>query len=465
MLPAGFLQQLKDALGDAALLTDSADCVAYSVDNSKQQALPQAVVLPRSHEQVAACIRLAHQRRVPVTARGRGTNTTGASVPIAGGLVMSLERMNRIISVRPADRLLECEAGALNGEVQTAAGQHGLFWPPDPTSAGYSSVGGNLACGAGGPRAVKYGTAKDHVLGLRAVTGDGTSIRTGCKTTKGVVGYDFTRLLVGSEGTLAIITEATLRLTAKPPLLRTLRACYQDVQSAALAVSRIMAQPLLPCALEFMDGTAVRLAQNYRDTGIPPATGAVLLLQADGDQQTIEAVVSAVAAAAGGNGLVQWQAATDQQQADDLWACRKALSPALRSLAPKKINEDVAVPVSRIPELIAGLQQLAERHQVQIVNFGHAGNGNIHVNLLGNPDDAAELRRMHACLDEVFRLVLELEGTLSGEHGVGLAKRDFVAWEIQPETLALMRSVKAQFDPAGILNPGKTLPDAAPTDS
>ena len=162
---------------------------------------------------------------------------------------------------------------------------------------------------------------------------------------------------------------------------------------------------------------------------------------------------------------MQWQAATDQQQADDLWACRKALSPALRSLAPKKINEDVAVPVSRIPELIAGLQQLAERHQVQIVNFGHAGNGNIHVNLLGNPDDAAELRRMHACLDEVFRLVLELEGTLSGEHGVGLAKRDFVAWEIQPETLALMRSVKAQFDPAGILNPGKTLPDAAPTDS
>lgn len=450
---------LPGAVNGAEVLTDAADCLAYSYDNSKQQALPQAVVLASAHEQVVALARYCQQRRIPLTCRGRGTNTTGATVPLHGGVVLSLERMNRIESVRAGDRMLRCQAGALNGDVQAAAAEFGLFWPPDPTSAGFSTVGGNLACGAGGPRAVKYGTAKDNVLGLVAVTGSGDTIRTGCSTTKGVVGYDLTRLLVGSEGTLAIITEATLKLVPKPPLTQTLRACYVDVESAAAAVARIMAQPQIPCALEFMDGDAVMLAQAHRDTGVPPGTGAILLLQADGETGTLPAAVAAIRAAADGPGLVQWSAAADEQQAIDLWACRKALSPALRSLAPKKINEDVAVPVTRVPELISGLKALAAEHQVRIVNFGHAGNGNIHVNLLGNPDDPAELARMHRCLDAVFDLVLKLEGTISGEHGVGMAKRPFVGREIDAITLELMRQIKRLFDPAGILNPGKTLPD------
>lgn len=454
-----WLAGLGPATTGATVLTDPADCLAYSYDNSKQQALPQAVVLAASHEQVVALARYCHQHRIPLTARGRGTNTTGATVPLHGGVVLSLERMNRIESVRPGDRMLRCQAGTLNGDVQAAAAEFALFWPPDPTSAGFSSVGGNLACGAGGPRAVKYGTAKDNVLGLVAVTGTGETIRTGCNTTKGVVGYDLTRLLIGSEGTLAIITEATLKLVPKPPLQQTLRACYADVETAAAAVARIMAQPQIPCALEFMDGDAVMLAQRHRDTGVPDGTGAILLLQADGEAQTLPAAVAAIREAASGDGLVQWSAAENDAEAEDLWACRKALSPALRSLAPKKINEDVAVPVTRVPELVSGLKALAATHQVRIVNFGHAGNGNIHVNLLGNPDDAAELARMQRCLDAVFDLVLRLEGTISGEHGVGMAKRPFVAREIDATTLGLMRQIKGLFDPAGILNPGKTLPD------
>ncbi|MEO6624922.1 MAG: FAD-linked oxidase C-terminal domain-containing protein [Burkholderiaceae bacterium] len=315
-----------------------------------------------------------------------------------------------------------------------------------------------MACNAGGPRAVKYGTARDNILGLRAVTATGTTIKTGCYTTKGVVGYDLTRLIVGSEGTLAIITDAALKLLPKPQRVRTLRACYRDVDTAAAAVARIMAQPETPCALEFMDADSVRLAEDYKPTGTPAGTGAILVIEVDGHAETIGTAVSAVSTAAMGEGLVDLKAAANDAESASLWACRKALSPALRTLAPNKINEDVAVPVSRLPELIAGLSVLSRQHDVRIVNFGHAGNGNIHVNLLGDPSDPKQKDAMHRCLEDAFRLVLSLEGTISGEHGVGIEKRDYVGWEIAAETLALMRDIKKVFDPKGVLNPGKCLP-------
>jgi D-lactate dehydrogenase len=455
-LADSLLRRCREILPPERFLTDSSDCLAYGYDNSRRVALPQAVAFALTHEEVLALVKACVEHGVPLTARGRGTNTTGASVPIAGGIVLSLERMNRILRISPGDRLIECEAGVLNGDVQAAAAAHGLFWAPDPTSAGYSSVGGNLACGAGGPRAVKYGTARDNVLGLRAVTGAGVSIRTGCYTTKGVVGYDLTRLLIGSEGTLAVITAAALKLLPRPESRRTLRAAYRDVHAAAAAVARIMGQPQLPSALEFMDGDAVLLAQQYQDTGIPAATGALLLIEADGAPESISAAVSALSQAAGGEGLVELRSAADDAEAEALWACRKALSPALRKLAPKKVNEDVVVPVTRLPELIAGLAELSRRHGIRIVNFGHAGNGNIHVNLLA--DESTKTQAIGACLQEVFRLVLSLEGTISGEHGVGIDKRDYVAWEVESDTLALMHQLKLVFDPKGILNPGKTLP-------
>jgi D-lactate dehydrogenase len=391
-------------------------------------------------------------------ARGRGTNTTGASVPIHGGLVLSLERMNRLLRYQPDDRLLECEAGMLNGDVQAIAARDGLFWAPDPSSAGYSSVGGNLACGAGGPRAVKYGTSREAVLGLRAVSGAGVTFSSGGNTTKDVVGYDLTRLLIGSEGTLAVITEATLKLLPKPALSRTLRAAYLTVADASAAVARIMKQPQLPSALEFFDGDATQLARENGSGDVPARTGALLLMTVDGDLATLDAAATAVAEAAVGAGLIELRTAATADEAERLWLARKALSPALRRLAPKKVNEDVAVPVSQLPALIDGVGALAQRHGLRIVCFGHAGNGNIHVNLLANPDNSAQLAAIEACLADLFRLVLDLGGTLSGEHGVGIDKRRFVAWQIDAPTLELMRQIKRVFDPAGILNPGKTIP-------
>jgi D-lactate dehydrogenase len=353
------------------------------------------------------------------------------------------------------------EPGVLNDDLQRAAAAHGFFWPPDPTSAAACTIGGNLAYNSAGPRAVKYGTPRENTLGLAAVTGAGEAIRTGVRTTKGVVGYDLTRLIIGSEGTLALITQATLKLTPIPEARRTLRAAYAGIHAAAAAVSAVMAQPVTPCALEIMDGAAIETVRRWTDLPLPAGAGALLMIEVDGQDACIEHAAAAVGDAARVPGLLELRQARDAEEVAALWKARKALSPALRHIAPKKINEDLVVPVSRMGEFIEGLADLSRRHGVQIVNFGHAGNGNIHVNLLVDPDRGDELARAHACLEGVFDLVLALGGTLSGEHGVGLEKRDYVGREIDPAALALMRAIKAQFDPRGILNLGKTLPLAS----
>lgn len=450
------LQALADESRD--LLTDPADCWPYGYDNSRRHACPQAVFFARHHDQVADLVRLCHATGTPVTARGTGTGTTGATVPLTGGIVVSFERMARIIEIDAENRYARVEPGVTNQALQDAAAEYGLFWPPDPTSAGISTLGGNLAYNSAGPRAVKYGTPRENTLGLTAVTGTGDTLRTGTLTTKGVVGYDLTRLLIGSEGTLALITGATLKLTPLAESRRTLRALYRDIHSAARAVSAIMGQPVTPCALEFMDRAALEMVRNHEDPGLGEETGALLMIEVDGPAHCIDEAARTVAVAARNEGSLEVEVATTRQEVERLWRVRKALSPALRNVAPKKINEDVAVPVSRLPELIGGLEALAAGHGITIVNFGHAGNGNIHVNLLVDPDDPEEMRRAGSCLEAVFALVLELGGTLSGEHGVGLEKRDFVASEIDPVALDLMRRIKRQFDPAGILNPLKALP-------
>jgi len=459
-LNKAFLQRLADILGADGLLTDEAECWPYGYDNSRRHGLPDAVALPTRHEQVAEIVRLCNEFEVSMIPRGRGTGTTGATVPLEGGLVISLERMNRILEIRPEDRYMVVEPGVTNQQVQEAAGQHGFFWPPDPTSAAFCSVGGNLAYNSAGPRAVKYGTPRENTLGLRAVLGNGEALRTGVHTSKGVVGYDLTRLLIGSEGTLALITEATLKLTPLPETKRTLQIIYRDIRSAAEAVSAIMAQPVVPHALEFIDGKAIDMIRDYSTAYLPAAAGALLMVEVDGSASDIDQAVEAVAKAARNDGLLELKAPTEAAEIQALWATRKALSPALRKIAPKKINEDVVVPVSRIPELIEGLNSLSGEFRLPIVNFGHAGNGNIHVNLLVNPDDSEEMARAEVCLQRVFQLVLGLNGTLSGEHGVGLEKRDFIAMELDPVSLSLMRRIKQQFDPKGLLNPHKMLPDA-----
>ncbi|HEY6941426.1 FAD-binding oxidoreductase [Dokdonella sp.] len=455
MLPAAALAELQRVFATGALSTDPADCLVYGYDNSRRQAMPDAVAFPTSHEQVVALVRLCGEHRVPLVARGRGTNTTGASVPTDGGVVASFERMNRILRIDVDDRVAVVEPGLLNGDLQAALVPHRLFWAPDPTSAPFCTVGGNIACNAGGPRAVKYGATRDNVLALRAVAGNGMDFRCGTPTTKGSTGYDLVRLLVGSEGTLALVTEATLKLLPLASAKRTLRATYADVGAAARAVARIMAQPVAPCALEFLDDECLRLARGHGGDAIPLA-GAMLVIEVDGEADALGAAVDAVARAARGAGLMELAIADGDAEVAALWAARKALSPALRTLSPNKINEDVVVPVSRVPELVAATRTIAAKHALPIVCFGHAGNGNLHVNLLPR-DDAEQARAMDA-LDELFDAVIRLDGTLSGEHGIGLAKRDFMPRALDAHALDLMRAVKAQFDPLGILNPGKLLP-------
>jgi D-lactate dehydrogenase len=464
-LPQTLCRDMATLLGDAWLRDDS-ERLAYAYDNSRKLAVPDAVALPTTRAQVLALVRACRAHKMPLVARGRGTNTTGATVPVAGGVAVSFERMDRILDIRPGDRCAVVEPGVLNGDLQRALRPHGLFWPPDPTSADYSTIGGNLACNAGGPRAVKYGASRDNVLALTAITGAGELIHCGSATTKGATGYDLQRLLVGSEGTLALIVEATLKLAPLPTQRRTVRALYRDVASAAAAVARLMAQPTTPSMLEFMDGDCVRVARDAGVAGLPAEAGALLLLEADGDADTLPHAVEALMRAAEGpstgsgqaNGLVALDDAADEAASANLWAARKALSPALRTLAAGKINEDVVVPVSRIPDLVAGVQALAREFALPIVSFGHAGNGNLHVNILFDPDDAAQSQRARDALARVFALALALGGTLSGEHGIGLAKREFMPQAIDAPTLALMRQLKTAFDPDGILNPGKLLP-------
>lgn len=450
-----FAAGLSDILAPEQILSKAADCLAYGYDNSRIQVSPEAVVFPHDHEQVLAVVQLCNQHHVALTARGRGTGTTGGSVPLRGGVVLSTEQMQKVIACHPDDRYITVQPGLSNQAVQEIVAEHGYFWPPDPSSAAYCSIGGNLAYNSAGPRAVKYGTPRENVLGLRAVTGDGKSIRTGVFTTKGVVGFDFTRLLIGSEGALAIITEATLKLTPLAEDKRILQAIYRDIESATRAVAEIMKQPIIPCALEFIDGTAIDLIRKNSDITFPEAAGAMLMIELDGAQQHLAADVEKITAVASNHGLLSLTAAETAEQAGALWNARKALSPALRNVAPNKINEDIVVPVSNIPALIHGLEELSAKHAIPIVNFGHAGNGNIHVNLLYDPENPLQAKNIDACLSQVFDLTLQLDGSLSGEHGVGISKQTFVARELDATSLKLMQQIKNNFDPNNILNPDK----------
>lgn len=454
---------------------------AYGMDNSRLHHPADIVVFPLSHEEVVVLVQAARKHRVPLTTRGRGTGTAGGSVPIHGGLVVVMDRMNAVLEFRPEDRLIRIQTGIINAELQRVLGGAGFFWPPDPTSNALCTVGGNLGCNAAGPHAVKYGTTRENVLGLKAVAGTGDTIIAGTETTKGVVGYDLTRLLIGAEGTLGIITEATLKLTPMPDARCLIRAFYRDMHAASQAVSRLMNQPATPAAIEFIDGNALNLmrhhAQNPEALAIPETAGALLMIEVDGTRDALESQTEMIQQAARGPLTPDQPESTDDNSAADpdaplslviartpdemalLWSARKALSPTLRHVAPKKINEDVVVPVSRIPVLIGELDKISLRHAVTIVNFGHAGNGNIHVNLLIDPEDPAQRAAAETALAEVFSTVLSLGGTLSGEHGIGAVKRAYIREEIAPETLALMHGIKRVFDPDGILNPGKKIPD------
>lgn len=451
-----FLKKLKKIYSSNTLLTDPNSCWAYGSDNSRRHALADAVCFATQETQVQDTVLLCNDYHIAITTRGRATGTTGAAVPSTGGLVLSLERFKSNLTIDAANRIAVVSPGVTNQELQDAAAKQGFFWPPDPTSAAFCTIGGNLAYNSAGPRAVKYGTPRENTLGLRAITGAGELLKTGGHTTKNVVGYDLTRLLIGSEGSLAITTEAILKLTPLPAQKRLLQAIYSDIHAAANAVAEIMAQPLIPYSLEFIDGQAINMIRDYSKTDLPRDAGAMLLIEVDGEADFIDHAVKQISNAASNMGLLSITHADSAEKSQALWETRKALSPALRKIAPKKINEDVVVPVSNIPALIQALENLSKKFNITIVNFGHAGNGNIHVNLLIDPDDPKQKHNAELCLAEVFSKVIELNGSLSGEHGIGLEKKPFLGYQLDAIAIELMRKLKTVFDPNLILNPDKT---------
>jgi D-lactate dehydrogenase len=457
-LPAEFEKKLNSFFPAGAVLTDPADCLTYGYDNSRKQYLPDGVIFATTHLQVVEVAKLCSQFNIPLITRGRGTNPVGATLPIHGGVILSLEKMNKIIEISAANRYMVVEPGVLNAQVQIEAAKHGLFWAPDPTSSAYSCIGGNLGCNAAGPRGVKYGTTRENVLSLTFITGEGKTIHSGVYTTKGVVGYDLARLMIGSEGTLGIITQAILKLSPIPEKIATMRALFTSNQSAVRAVANIMGQAVTPCAVEFADHHCVKIIKNNHPDWLPDTAKAMLMLEVDGPIAAMESNIQAIKQAASLPELVEFQVAQTKQEQDALWQARKSLSQSLRTLSPNKINEDIVVPVSEIAVLIDFLDEKSIEYDFRIVSFGHAGNGNLHVNLLVDPNHPIEGPKAKACLEQIFDKVIALKGTLSGEHGVGIEKKPYVHKELDETTIAFMKQIKGVFDPMNILNPGKIFP-------
>lgn len=455
-LPPGAVHELGLLFGPDRRHTDPDTLALYATDDTSRAVTPGAVVFPGTTDEVAAAVRTAYRHDVPVVARGAGSGNVGGALPVPGALVVAFECMDAVVERDPANRLVRVQPGVTNQRVQDVAAGSGLFWPPDPGSAAYCQVGGNLAMNSAGPGAVKRGVTRDWVLGLEAVTGTGEVLRTGTRTTKGVVGYDLTRLLVGSEATLALITEATLRLTPIPEVKRTARACFARVEDAAAAVERIMAGAAIPSALELMDGLAIdALRRSGFEHDLPEGTGAVLMVEADGSMAGADADFAALGQCLEGQGLLEVRTGADPVEIAELWRARKSLSRAVKALAPLKINEDVVVPVTELAGFLRRVEVLADELELTVVNFGHAGNGNIHVNLMVDPEDPEEMARARTGLARIFDTVLELGGTLSGEHGIGSEKAPFVDRELDATSRELHRRLKAAFDPKGLLNPGK----------
>ncbi|MBI5331835.1 MAG: FAD-binding protein [Betaproteobacteria bacterium] len=457
---AELLAQFRALLGEERARADADTLALYASDETPRSCPPLAVLFPVSHDQVAAIVRLALAHRLPLVARGAGSGNVGGAMPVPGSVVVSFECMNQVLEFDPVNRLIVVQTGVITDEIDRIARSAGLMYAPDPGSGAYSRIGGNLAMNAAGPRCVKYGATRDHVLGLRAVAGDGRELKTGSRTSKYATAFDLSRLLVGSEGALALITEATLRLVPAPETVATLRVCYGSNAAACAAVQRIMAQPVTPCALEFMDRRSLSAIREYGGAeGLPAGTEAVLMVEADGAREDVPRQIAALEAALHGDGLLEIQSGFDKAAIVRLWTARKSLSMAVKKIAPRKINEDVVVPIGRLADLVHAIDGLGERYRVPIVSFGHAGNGNLHVNIMVHEDDSEEMARAGACRDALIDVVLSLGGSLSGEHGIGSEKRRYVARELTPETLGFMYDLKRLFDPAGILNPGKKLPD------
>lgn len=450
-------KELERIVGEKNASFSKEDLICYSYDATNSSYLPDAVVFPGSPEEISLILKMANAEGFPVIPRGAGTGFSGGSLPVEGGVVISTERMKRVLEIDTDNLTAVVEPGVVLWEFQQAVEKLGLFYPPDPSSLRFSTLGGNIAECAGGPRAVKYGVTRDYVLGLEVVLPTGEIINTGVKTAKGVVGYDLTRLMVGSEGTLGIVTKATLKLLPMPERTKTMLAVFPSMRDAAKAVSVIIKARVIPSTLEIIDGVSIRCVEEYSRAGLP-LVEAVLLIEVDGGAEAVEKDAETVKRLCMENGSSDVKTAAGKDEVKDLWKARRAISASLFRIRPNKINEDIVVPRSRIPELVSGLKGISDKRGLLIASFGHAGDGNIHVNIMYDKKDEKEAREAEAATVEVFELALLLGGTISGEHGVGITKSKYLPLELGAASIEAMKNIKKALDPKGILNPGKIFP-------
>jgi len=447
---------LDRALGPSKVMTAPAQCEPYASDDSDVPGpIPDAVVLAENPDDIASTLEIGHAADVPVTPRLAGSGRTGGAVPISGGIVLVTLGMAAIKEIDRAERVAVVEPGVITGDLHDAVEREGLFYPPDPNSLKMCAIGGNVAENAGGPRAFKYGVTRDYVLGLEATLMGGTRLRTGRRTVKGVTGYDVTALLTGSEGTLAVFSEVTLRLISKPPEVVTMLALFENVRTAGKTVAAIVAQGLVPRCIELLDASTLA-AVRARGLAIDDRAGALLLIEVDGDAHACEDGVQRVGEACSKERSIDVLVAQDAAQRSRLWAARRELSPAVRALARHKLSEDIVVPRQSIADLLDRVDRTSEQTGIRTLTYGHAGDGNLHVNFLW--DDPVDFPKVERSIEQLFRDVVAMRGTLSGEHGIGILKAPYLALEQSAELIDLQLRLKGAFDPKGLLNPGKIFP-------
>jgi len=451
------LKKIREIVGLDNLVVNAEELSCYSFDATGKMSMPEAVVFPQTVEQISAIMLLANEFCFPVVPRGAGTGMSGGAIPVEGGVVLATSKMNRILEIDADNMICVVEPGVITGDLQKELRKYSLFYPPDPASLKFCTLGGNVSECAGGPSAVKYGVTRDYVIGLELVLPTGEIITTGVRTEKSVVGYDLTRLFIGSEGTLGIFTKLILRLLPLPESKVTFLLILDSLVKSTRLVADILATGLLPCTLEYMDKTAIKVVDAFIGQDLPAETEALLLVEFDGTRKQTREQTDRFFNFLKKEG-VNFRQASEEGEAEKLWLARRSISPASFSLRPQKISEDVVVPRTRIPDLVLFTEQLASSLNLVILTFGHAGDGNIHVNIMIDPKNEKELESGQEAREKLFQYVLELGGSLSGEHGIGITKSRFLPLELSEETISVMKRIKSFFDPANVLNPGKIFP-------
>jgi glycolate oxidase len=454
--------ELQSLIGADGVLSTPEDLAVYSYDGTFAEHRPEVVVLPHTTEQVSLVVQLAARERIPLVSRGMGSGLAAASVPFCGGISLSMTRMNHILEIDQQNATVRVEAGTITADLQAAVEKVGLFYPPDPSSIKHSTIGGNIACNAGGPRCLKYGVTGDYVLGLTVVLADGRVLHNGGKLIKDVVGYDLKALFTGSEGTLGVITEALLRLVSKPKAACTALVEFSKLDDASRTVNAILSAGVVPATIELMDETAIACIEEAMHLGLPLDVEATLLIETDGmEAESPRREIETIAGICRACGARQVRVAKDEAERASLWKARRSISPALARKAPNKLGEDITVPRSAIPEAVRQIKEISMKYGLPIVIFGHAGDGNLHPNILFDKRDPEQWKKVEQMVNEEFEVALRLGGTLSGEHGVGALKRPYMEKALGGVSIDIQKRIKAALDPLNILNPGKVFPDSS----